>query len=203
MQSQYFKADKWLRGFVDCKDNLFPERTSDVALIVGTSGTMEYDLRRFDSFGIDADVFAVNKAIALLDRKIDHFVSIDINSFLDYEDLLSEVKVHTINEKHHHFDFVDYYWNFDSRLLRMSGLFAAAIAVAMGYKKIIMAGAGMDTTGHADGTCMNTNYYPGRWKAPHAQAFIKHCGKNIRSFSGLTMDSFGIPTKEFVLSGDN
>lgn len=196
----HFKATDWVKGFVRCKGGGFPAASKDVALIIGTSARMTDDLAAFDALGIDAEVFAVNNAARLLDRDVHHFVAIDFPKMAFCAECLT-AKVHTIDDPGR--EAADFRWHFENRVLRMSGIFAATIAIAMGFRKVLLAGAGMDASGQTDGTVLSdldTESYPIRWQCTWAQLFIDNCKDYVRSFSGLTMKSFGAPTKDFVRS---
>ena len=178
-----------------------PVAAKDVALIIGTSARMAGDLARFDSLDVEAEVFAVNNAARLVDRPIDHFVAIDLPTMLFCVEGLPDVKVHTIDEPGHDHARVDCLWHFDNRVLRMSGIFAATIAIAMGHRKVLLAGCGMDASGQTAGTMRSsthTNVYPSRWTCLYGKTFMENCRDYIRSFSGLTGGSFGAPTRGFL-----
>lgn len=201
MTTRYFKATDWVRGSVKFKEPSNFDIDNDIVLIVGTSGSMEGDIKSFDELEIDADVIAVNKAIALLDRNVKHFVSLDLAKQSVHKDLLEDVVVHSIDEPNTEaLDMAHCLWNFENRCLRMSGIYAIIVAVALGYKKILLAGISMDKSGHSDSPNDNTSAYPARWQCNLGLNVVRHCGKYVRSFSGLTKDSFGYPDKEFLES---
>ena len=85
-----------------------------------------------------------------------------------------------------------------------SGLFAVQVALALGYKKIIVCGVPMDNSGHyydPDGVNINhatqfdvkSNIMPWRQIASRPMPKVR-----VRSMSGRTAEVFGKPTEEWA-----
>ena len=104
-------------------------------------------------------------------------------------------------------DGVDLVWGNLTRSGGTSALFAAKIAMAMGYKKIIMCGCGLDRTGHFyDPVDPMTNHNKGfdeacraPWKTFHKDN--PEAKKRIRFMSGILKKTYGEPSREWINEG--
>lgn len=172
-----------------------PPRCSGVAVVVGTAPEMWDDLSTFRSYGIPADYITVNAAGTLIDNPR-HHVGIDLPD--GREDIpasaetvscwggLREDQVEAC---------ITHRWQITPRLLKMSGPFAVALAIAMGYELVVMVGSGMYSIGHVDGVSGGhgiTHIYRDRWACGTLTAwFIRGFRDRVRSMSGATNASFG------------
>jgi hypothetical protein len=98
---------------------------------------------------------------------------------------------------------VDVVWNMD-QTGETSGLFAVKIALAMGFKKIIICGIPQDNSGHyydhhkpkQTGLIrFNTRSNIRGWNDLYS---ITLAPERVRALSGLTKSIFGEPTKEWI-----
>lgn len=154
----------------------------------------------------DYDIIAINDIAALFKAEnIEHICSVH-QQILQPLRALRMIRItnhpYTHAQKAH--EGVDFAWG---NLLPNGGtsaLFAVKIAMAMGYKKIILAGCGLDKTGHfydPDIPEDNNNGWFDEacrmpWKDFHKEN--KEAERRVRFMSGELAKVFGTPTHEWV-----
>jgi len=157
----------------------------------------------------DYDIIAINDIAHQMRRPIAHIVSLH-KEILGPLRQIRQVKMQDMEHVHTHghrpYEGVDFVWGSIATSGGTSGLFAVKAAVAMGYSKIVVAGVGIDKTGHY--------YDPEDHNGNGAGVFDEACRepwkdlwrdnpefkKRVRILSGSLMDLYGRPTQEWVYS---
>lgn len=136
-------------------------RFSDTVLITGDGHCLPDDCRRFQSWNIDHDVFAVNKSLIFHQRQVTHWAAIDLEETMWFAENITEAQMpdrritrHTIGELPDSVDFtwaMDYDWQDDNQKLVFignTGYFSVLISLIMGYKRVIISGMPLDSLPH-------------------------------------------------------
>lgn len=94
----------------------------------------------------------------------------------------------------------DYIWDIvGSALAGTSTLFAVAVALALGYSKVVVAGAPLDGTGHYyDPPKRETRQFMGNCRQEWVNAHEYFFNGRVRSMSGFTMDLLGYPSQDWI-----
>ena len=178
-------------------------------LIVGCGRCVWDDFKQYMAMGVHSDVMLLNDAIVHFPMKKGyyptHAVCYDAGRVNIYRDL-RKAKINHDDFLTHSVDKpADMKW----QLIRnfkpcLSGNFGAFIAVAMGYKRLALAGCPEDDSGHYWDDLethphfdFNTRGMHWHW-TDHMSLFE---GK-VRSLSGWTADKFGKPTIDWLNGGE-
>jgi hypothetical protein len=174
------------------KVDLTPE--NPVALIMGDGRTLKSDLETFLKTAQPHDVISINRSFHAYPGNIRHWAKVDGPEYVYMAEHLPLINNgampirHTLGEVRG-FD-VD--WDdgreYAKRWDGSSSLFAAMIAVAMGYEKVILAGCPMDLNGHW--------YFEGEtgpdWEEEDYQAWREFAktedARKVESLSGFTKE---------------
>jgi len=159
------------------------------------------------------DVYCVGRSIQHdLVTEVDHWGDIDADYSAWFAGNLPEkarnghIYRHTLGECKGFdvdWDIVGSMWNLDDVVWHgSSALFAVMTCQAMGYEKIILAGAPLDSKGH---WYLENSKGP-KWSGESYQAWFEFArlpaSKNVKSLSGYTGQLLGVPTEEWI-HGDN
>ncbi len=176
-----------------------------ICCIVGDGGTAVEDLLVFRAYNVPAEYMAVNLAGRLLEHlgiQVDHWATLEPRFFADESKRLGDAL-----SKHTGADLAEtgfnFYWSkkppgWDGT----GGLFAAKIALAMGYDRIVLCGIPMDGSGHwyskGDDT-RGLDIFIGPWIE-----FAKRLDviNRVRSMSGRTRQLLGAPNRDFLTLPD-
>jgi len=188
------------------------KRSADVLLITGDGRFLVEDMDRFaQEFGdVQFEIMAVGRSpeayedtLLPIPLPLPHYTALDADTVWYVGKLLKEG---SITHAHTTTDLIDeryfnMFWEIDDSEVEVDGnsaLFAASVGVKLGFNKIVLAGCPLDDLGHWYDRNEKDNWP--RW-TPAArnrwQEFAaKHDGK-VKSYSGITRDYFGMPTKEW------
>lgn len=178
-------------------------------LVVGCGRCVWEDLKRYWKINVHSDVMLLNDAIVHYPMKkgyyATHAACYDIGSVNIYRDLRKAKLNHRDFITHSAGDPADRVW----KLIRdfkpnLSGNFGVVIAIAMGYRRICLAGCPEDDTGH---------YWDDLETHPHFDFGVRgihwHWTDNtalfkpkVRSLSGWTGEFFGEPTIDWLNGGE-
>ena len=136
-------------------------RSSDTVLITGDGQTLHDEVREFESWGVPHDLYATNRSLIWHNRQVDHWAAIDIEEGYWFAENITfnvmpkkNVMRHTIGEIPNAYDIwweMDYPWENEYQrrvFVGNTGYFAVLTALAMGYKKIVLAGMPLDNKPH-------------------------------------------------------
>lgn len=164
-----------------------PKRNEDVLLITGDGRTVHGDLEFFKSWGISHDIMAIGRSIKL-HEKADHWANVDgPGSKWWAEHLPGKPIRHTLGDC----DGYDCIWD-DGKpdgdpWYGSSALFAAIIALEMGYERIVLAGCPLDHDGH---WYFGPEFDGPEWRPEDYAAWIEFSctprAKKVKSLSGFT-----------------
>ena len=181
-------------------------------IILGGSKLVWEDYKNAKAFfkrDRDYDIIGINDIAALFKAEpIQHIASLH-PQMLGPLRQLREVRIHghchTHSGRAH--DGVDIVWGNITTDGGTSGIFAVKIALAMGYKKIIVCGCGLDKTGHFYDPEVpedNVNGWFDRacqmpWEDLHK--VNEYARDRVRVMSGLLSKKFGLPTYNWIYGG--
>lgn len=136
-------------------------RKKDTVLVCGDGNTLPDDVKLFEDLGADHDVYCINRSMLYFERPIDHWAAIDAEESMWFSKHLTKKVVpdgvllrHTIGVCPIGYDV---FWKVDQEFENEtqkhvwsgnSGYFGILSALAMGYKKIVVAGMPLDTKPH-------------------------------------------------------
>jgi len=178
-------------------------------LITGDGKTLPEDLKRFLGKNLPHDAMCIGRSIGLYPWKVQHYVDVDADAgkwVLENLDKnhprVGSPITHTLGAV----DWVDIGWDVvdcpissDEILWHGStALFGVLIGLAMGYRRIVLAGVPMDSKGHW--YFENEKWGP-KWTMESYQAWFEFAGTdraaNVASMSGYTRLLLGEPCKYF------
>jgi hypothetical protein len=179
--------------------------TSRLALVTGDGRTLHRDLANFLVWKAPHDVISIGRSIKVYPGKVMHWANVDgADSKWWAEHLPGSPIRHTMGEQ----PWYDADWTiqdeyrvpWDDSWHGSSALFAALIALAMGYNRVVLAGCPMDVKGH---WWQGEDKTPGpRWPGESYQAWFEFAalsdGARVRSLSGYTAAILGEPFREWV-----
>ena len=192
-------------------------RKSDTVLVTGDGSTLQQDVADFERFGVDHDVFCVNRSMLFFQRPINHWAAIDAEESIWFsENLSSQVIPESGRIWRHTIGYCpigyDVFWSvdeakqsFDNETQRHlwsgnSGYFGILAALEMGYERVVVAGMPLNTEPH----WYETADTPGpNWvgqtyrtwmdfKKTHPKA------DNVRSMSAYSQFIFGEVTEKWL-----
>ena len=199
----------WVHNGISARAKPFDSDLLDsyqgACIVLGTSRKAWTDLDEAISMlefnGCGYDIMAINDIAHQLRKPIKHIVSTHKEIVgplrqIRKVKMLEEVTTHSI--KPH--PGVDVAWG---ALTGNSGMFAALVAILLGYEKIIVCGIGMDLTGHyydpvdpkANGSGMFRDGHRAIWrefKRDNAEA------SRVRVMSGTQMELYGRPDHGWI-----
>ena len=157
----------------------------------------------------DYDIMAINDIASLFKAEhVNHICSVH-QKIPGLVRELREVRIagfcHTHAPRYH--EGVDMVWGELTRSGGTSAMFAVKIAIAMGYKKIILCGCGLDKTGHfydPENPEDNKNsWFDEACRAPWKD-FRKdnaEAKRRVRVMSGELKELYGEPAKDWIYEG--
>jgi hypothetical protein len=188
-------------------------RRNPICLITGDGNTLQAETREFESWGVPHDLYAVNRSLIFHRRPVDHWAAIDIEESCWFTENVNkdvqngrQIMRHTIGEIPMAYDIwweMDYAWENDFQrrvFVGNTGYFAVLTALAMGYKKIVLAGMPLDRSPHwyepeaTTGPNWNGLTYT-QWmdfKIQHQEA------EKVRSFGGYSAFILGKVDKDWL-----
>lgn len=187
-----------------------------VVLITGDGRCLPDDVAEFESWGIDHDLYCVNRSMLFFQRQVDHWAAIDIEESAWFAGNVTKLVEperriirHTIGNGSFAYDI---YWSMDLQeeqeenefvrrvLVGNTGYFAILTAIRMGYEKIIVAGMpmNMDSCWYEPEDAEGPNWMGWtfvQWmdfkmNSPHAD--------KVKSMQGYTAFILGEATKEWA-----
>jgi len=181
-------------------DTLRPKPKNDILLIVATAPCNWNDVLTFACIGDGYDVMCINHVALAFGYKFQYFATGDSHIGL-FRSIAKELKRQlglglTSHCYHPHSNGFDIRWIRKDKTCRgTSTMFGVEVGLALGYLKIVLAGAPMDSSGHFyDKARPDFENRLDEW--------VKLAGGPlacfIRSMSGNTRDLFGEPTKEWL-----
>jgi len=193
-------------------------RKNDTVLVTGDAWTLPEDVKIFESFGIPHDLYCVNRSMLFFERPVLHWAAVDAEESAWFAaNVNDKVFPHGHRIWRHTLGIIpiayDWFWQVcnDDRSeigkhlwMGNTGYFAILTAVAMGYKKIVIAGMPLDNGRHfydPEGTegpqwigRAYTQWMDFKLKVPESE--------RVRSMSGYTAFMLGRADKEW-LNGDS
>lgn len=192
-----------------CKQSREVPRNHDLLLITGDGKPLPVDLKRFLEFNIPHDVMCIGRSIGLYPWEVTHYADVDADAGKWVVENLFKVHpragtpiTHTLGDV----AWFDVGWEIEDCPISSdeilwhgsTALFSVLIGLAMGYRRIVLAGAPMDSKGHW--------YFPEekkgpRWTMESYQAWFEFAGSEraskVSSMSGYTGLLLGNPCKHF------
>ncbi len=184
---------------------------NDVVLLTGDGLTLPTDVKQFESWGIPHDVFCCNRSPLFFEREINHWGAVDAEESA----WLSQYhKLENGRFLRHVIGFCqgyDAYWFIDQPVdsefgRRMwagnSGYFGMMASLAMGYKKVVIAGMPLDRNRHwydTEGT-EGPHWVPDTYTIWMDYKIERPEAAKVRSLSGYSKFIMGEATKEWVLT---
>lgn len=188
--------------------NSRPIKTFNPLVLITADGwSAPEDIKKFQAWQIPHDTYAIARSIHLLKNPVDHWGDVDsdpamwVAGNLKAKDREGNMPLRHSLGPQKNFD-VD--WDIDGKIPwdtseilwhGSSALFAVLCCIAMGYQKIVLAGAPLDGKGHW--------YYtdiPGpKWTGESYQAWFEFAAceqaNMVKSLSGYTKQLLGEPTE--------
>jgi hypothetical protein len=190
------------------KDQFHKLRQNDVCLVTGDGGSLRQDVEQFEQFGIDHDVFCVNRSIAYFQRPVNHWAAVDAEECMWLAENMTDSVIpgtgriwrHTIGTCPGGFDI---FWTvdqaFDNETQRYtwagnSGYFGILAALGLGYRRIVVAGMPLDTKPHwyQPASAQGPN-----WVGQTYRTWMEFAAKHPRSYRVRSMSGYS----QFILEG--
>ena len=184
-----------------------------IVLITADGRTLLKDIERFLAFKVPHDVYCVARSYKAIPGRMNHWANVDSSGSKWWAEHLPPNKIYRDTIRHTHGDVndkepgFDVNWdvigsNYDPRDVRWHGstsLFAVYTAIAMGYKKLVLAGSPLDTNGHWYDP---PNMQGPQWDGETYRAWLDFAkakeGKMVKSLSGYTAQILGEPTSKWL-----
>jgi len=185
------------------------ERSQDVVLITGDGRSLPGDLDCFLSWGIPHEVMAIGRSITKYPGNVQHWANVDGSDskwWAEHLPLKNDGKMpirHSLGDLPGYdidWEIKDCAWVDDHVLWHgSSALFAVFISLALGFKKIVLAGCPLDSNGHW--------FFPEdikgpRWTVESFMAWLDFAREpeaaKVRSLSGYTAQIVGEATREWA-----
>lgn len=184
---------------------------SGPAVVMATGWTIWDDLARWDPEEHDCAVIAVNNMILHWKKRVHHGCSLHAEEpplwrllRTQYGCDASHTHTHAYRESRDpRIPNCDYIWRFRGSVLAgTSTLFAIGVGLALGYSRIIVAGAPLDGLGHfydppgAKYKQFASTSVRGEWEIARAHVFQDR----VRALSGWPRELLGEPSEEWIKS---
>lgn len=182
-----------------------------VVLITGDGKPLISDVTTFIQWEIPHDVIAIGRSINYYPSRVHHWANVDGNDSKWWAEHLPLKNDGRMPIRHSLGDLPwydvdwdikdDVIWGKDDAVLwhGSTALFAVYISIAMGYKKVVLAGCPMDSRGHWWDPAQNEGP---RWQGEAYQAWFEFDlspeAEKVKSLSGYTSQILGVPRKEWV-----
>ena len=200
-------------GFKPSVVGQYEDRDPGGCIVMGGSKLVwddYYEASRMFKDKKDYDIIAVNDIGAQFKKEqIQHICSLHhrivgaLKILRNERGMLEDCQTHSAKE----YDGVDHAWGNIATSGGTSGFFAVKLALAMGYKKIIVCGCGIDNTGHYfdpetpsdnDSTWFD-EACQAPWKDTHRDN--EEARKRVRVMSGKLEGVYGKPDYNWVYEG--
>ena len=182
-----------------------------VVLITGDGWSLPEDLKNFDLFHVEHDIYCIGRSINFegIKENVIHWGDIDSGESYYFAEHLPDKGIdgailrHTLGESRGFdvdWDVVECPWAMDEVLWHgSSSLFGVLTALSMGYSRIVLAGCPMDSKPHWH----TPNHLGPDWTGKTYQAWFELAGtvdgvNKVRSLSGYTETLLGSPTFRFL-----
>lgn len=184
---------------------LTTHQSKPLAVVIASAGCWESDLKAFtDVYRAPFDVIAVNDGGWLYPHRVDHWVTLHPEHMARWVGLRGNrdgIQMWTSADRGHRDRNYDWntvgHWGPGS-----SSLFAVTVAWYMGYERVVLCGAPMQSMPHAPGASeWNGDPWPEHEVRTHREGWLYHkqrIGGMVRSMSGWTAEQFGFPDAEFL-----
>jgi len=181
-----------------------PAPENEILLITGDGRTLPDDLLGFKYFEVPHDTMAIGRSIQCVD-KVKHWANVDGPDSVWWAEHLpprNDGKMpirHTLGDcRGYDIDWDDEMGERD-RWYGSTALFGVLAGLALGYKKIILAGCPLDTNGH---WYFEDSIKGPDWTTEDFMAWEKFISnpehEKVKSLSGFTMLMLGKPDKEWI-----
>lgn len=181
------------------------KKNADILLVCGDGKTLPDDIANFMNERVYHDVLCIGRSIKLYPGIVHHYADVDADAGKNVVDTLhannpdkGKPVTHTLGSV----EWFDIGWEITNQIIPSdeviwhgsTGLFAVLIGLAMGYRRIALAGCPMDSKGHW--------YYPEetygpKWTMESYQSWLEFAACNeaglVRSMSGYTKTLLGRP----------
>lgn len=187
------------------------KRDSDVVLITGDAWCLFDDMTEFERMGVVHDLFCVNRSLVAMQRPVAHWAAIDTEEGVWLSQYLTGDLVPQTGLMRHTIGYCpgafNCWWQVDDRPDGMEFMlwagsttyFAILVALYMGYKRVVLAGAPLDNGCH---------WYEPKgtkgpaWKGKVYQTWMDFArtqpARNVRSMSGYTEFMLGKPDEGWL-----
>lgn len=176
---------------------------SGICLVAATARCAWEDIARFKEISndIQADIMAVNLMGFLYPGRVHHWACLHPELFMSLEPLRKRMRSrlgHTWTHSGRSGPGVQFAWGIEKNG-GTSTLLAALVAICLGYRRIVLAGAPLSNDGHFYDPPGEFDTYDSRpvkleWEAARMDMFQDR----IRAMSGWTKQILGEPTKEWL-----
>ena len=197
-----------------CKTKREINRAEDLLLITGDGKPLPEDLQRFLSWGLPHDVMCIGRSIQIYPGEVGHYADVDADAGKWVIDNMAKNHpdkgtplTHTLGEV----DWFDVCWEIEDCPIKSdeilwhgsTGLFATLIGLAMGYRRVALAGVPMDSKGH---WYFGDETYGPKWTMESYQAWLEFAAtpgaKKVVSLSGYTRTILGSINSLFALEDE-
>ncbi len=189
-------------------------RKSRVIAITGDGNTMINDVKRFESWGVDHDLYCVNRSMLIFERQVDHWAAIDSEESAWFvENVNGKVQPekpilrHTIGYFPGAYDvFWEQDFPFEDEIQRRiwignTGYFAVLTALHMGYEKIVLLGMPLN---HEPHWYQRPDEPPPMWAGKAFTQWVDlvlkrpEAAAKVKSMGGYSAFILGTVTKEWL-----
>ena len=199
-----------------CSNGLSPGtklRLTDTLLITGDGKSYPADLETFLDMEVPHDALTIGRSILLYPSDVLHYADVDADAGKwVVENLANNHKnaAHTVSHTLGAVEWFDVGWDIKNCPIKSdevlwhgsTALFAVLIGLAMGYRRIVLAGCPMDSKGH---WYFKDQTWGPRWTMESYQAWFEFAAtdraRNVRSMSGYTGQLLGRPDRDFFKNG--
>ena len=198
-----------------CKANKEIDRKSDLLLITGDGKTLPSDLKKFLSLNYNHEVLCLGRSHKIYPKVIQHYADVDADAGKWVAENIHKTNKRAFGTIKHTLGKVAWFdvgWEIEDCPVKSdeilwhgsSALFAVLIGLAMGYRRIVLAGCPLDSKGHW--------YFPDqtegpRWTAEGYQSWFEFAttmdARKVRSMSGYTRQILGNIDDFFLIGIDD